>query len=299
MRLTIGFKIFSIAIGLLVLMVVTALIGLRMTRTVDDQLGELIHDYFPAYATLAQANTSSERHSTSIRRLMLAFAEQPRNEDKIGELYRRALAAAAASDEGLAETRRLINRQIAHALSPEDDVSLGRLDTLVGVLQEQRKKSEAVFLKLLDAARDNRETEAASLLDELDDLRDDFDHRINADQGEMRRLAEEAVNGTRTYQRHVVEISLVLLVAAGLLGLTVAAAVTMGLVRPVRRLLAGTAAVEGGALETVIPVTSRDEIGHLTVSFNNMVGELRLNRPLTKSSRRDRHTVYCDQDRPG
>jgi adenylate cyclase len=38
---------------------------------------------------------------------------------------------------------------------------------------------------------------------------------------------------------HVVDIGLVLLVIAALLGITVAAAVTRGLVRPVRRLLAG------------------------------------------------------------
>ena len=46
--------------------------------------------------------------------------------------------------------------------------------------------------------------------------------------------------------------------------------------RPVRRLLAGTAAVEQGALDTLVPITSRDEIGSLTHSFNNMVGELRV-----------------------
>ena len=57
MRFTIAFKIFSIAIGLLSLMVIAALIGLRMTRTVDDLLCELVHDYLPAYATLARANT--------------------------------------------------------------------------------------------------------------------------------------------------------------------------------------------------------------------------------------------------
>jgi class 3 adenylate cyclase len=44
----------------------------------------------------------------------------------------------------------------------------------------------------------------------------------------------------------------------------------------VRRLLAGTVAVERGALDTVVPVTSRDEIGRLTESFNAMVGELRV-----------------------
>jgi adenylate cyclase len=289
MRFSIAFKIFSIAIGLLSLVVVAALIGLRMTRTVDDELGELIHDYFPAYAALAQANTDSEQRSAYIRRLMLAFGESPRDETKIGQLYRRALAASAKSDDDIAETRRLLNRQIAHALSPEDDVSLGRLDTRMAFLQAQRKTAEAVFLKLLDAARNNRDAEADSLLDELDNLRDEFDHQITSDQAEMRRLAEEAVNGTRAYQRRTVEISLLLLIAAGLLGLTVAAAVTMGLVRPVRRLVAGTAAVEGGALDTVIPVTSRDEIGHLTMSFNNMVGELRI-----KAQVRDMFGKYVD-----
>ncbi len=124
--------------------------------------------------------------------------------------------------------------------------------------------------------------------------------------------------GTRAYQRHVVQIGLVLLAIAALLGITVAAAVTLGLVRPVRRLLAGTAAVEGGALDTVVPITSRDEIGRLTQSFNSMVGELRvkaqiretfgkyvdprivaglINRPeLTdaKGSRREMTILFCD-----
>jgi HAMP domain-containing protein len=52
------------------------------------------------------------------------------------------------------------------------------------------------------------------------------------------------------------------------------AAVTLGLVRPVRRLLAGTSAVEGGALDNVIPIASRDEVGRVTHSFNNMVSDL-------------------------
>jgi len=92
----------------------------------------------------------------------------------------------------------------------------------------------------------------------------------------MRRLAGAAIVGTRAYQHHVVDIGLALLALAALLGITVAAAVTRGLVRPVRRLLAGTAAVEQGALDTVVPITSRDEIGRLTQSFNSMVGELRM-----------------------
>ncbi len=59
MRITIGFKIFGIAVGLLILMAVVALLSLRMTRTVDDQLLIIDRNYFPAYVALAQANIRS------------------------------------------------------------------------------------------------------------------------------------------------------------------------------------------------------------------------------------------------
>ena len=288
MRFTIAFKIFSIAIGLLSLMVIAALIGLRMTRTVDDQLGELVRYNFPAYATLAQANTRNTQESAYISRLMLAFDENPRDEAKITELHRWVTTAAADSDFGIAETRRLLNRHLQKGLTLSDDVEIARLDTEIGFLQERRKRYEPVFAKLFDAARD-RDADADSLLDELDRIRDDFDQRMAEAQLDMRRIAENSVGATQAYQRHAVEISLLLVIAAGLLGLSVAAAVTMGLVRPVRRLVAGTTAVEGGALDTVIPVTSRDEIGHLTVSFNNMVGELRI-----KARVRDVFGKYVD-----
>jgi HAMP domain-containing protein len=105
----------------------------------------------------------------------------------------------------------------------------------------------------------------------------------------MRRLASAAIVGTRDYQRRVVAIGIALLAIAAALGITLAAAVTLGLVRPVRRLLLGTAAVEGGALDTVVPITSRDEIGRLTQSFNSMVGELR-----AKAQIRDTFGKYVD-----
>ena len=47
MRITIGIKIFGIAVGLLILMAVVALLSMRMTRTVDDQLVIVDHNYFP------------------------------------------------------------------------------------------------------------------------------------------------------------------------------------------------------------------------------------------------------------
>jgi class 3 adenylate cyclase len=271
----IGFKIFSIAVGLLVLMGAAALLSLHMTRTVDDQLDILDRNYYPAYVSLAHANIHTVEESAFIRRLILALNQDPREEGKIVDLRERVTAAGKTSDSDLAEARLHINEQITDPLDFDDNVKLARLDTHVEFLQDARHHYEALFDRLLTAAT-GRAPEAAGLLDQLDETRDDFDRRIALARSEMRLLAGNAIVGTRTYQHHVILVGLALLAIAGLLGLTLAAAVTTGLVRPVRRLLAGTVAVESGALDTVVPVTSRDEIGRLTQSFNHMVSELKV-----------------------
>jgi class 3 adenylate cyclase len=276
MRVTIGIKIFGIAVGLLILMAVVALLSMRMTRTVDDQLVSIDHNYFPAYVALAEAHIRSVEESAYARRLLLAIAAQPQDPAKLDNLRQRVASAGKASDEQIAAARQQINEQIADPLEFDDNIALARLDVRVESLQEARQRYEAVLAKLLAAAGADDKPSATQYLADLDELRDDFDRKIDAARSEMQRLAGAAVVGTRAYQRHVVQIGLALLAIAILLGVIAAAAVTLGLVRPMRRLLAGTAAVEGGALDTVVPITSRDEIGRLTQSFNSMVGELRI-----------------------
>jgi adenylate cyclase len=289
MRFPIGLKIFGIAVGLLILMAAAALLSLRMTRTVDSQLAIIDQNYFPAFAALAQANIRSVEESAYVRRLLLAIAEPRDNAAKLDQLHQQVATTGKTSDERIADARRYINRQIADPLDFDDNIALARLDDKIEDLQEERRRYEGVLGKLLGAAQAGNKPVAGELLGELDDLRDDFDRKIDAARNEMRRLAGAAVIGTRAYQRRVVTIGVALLAIAALLGLTVAALVTLGLVRPVRRLLLGTAAVEHGALDTVVPVTSRDEIGSLTQSFNSMVGELRV-----KARIRDTFGKYVD-----
>ena len=289
MRFPIGLKIFGIAVALLILMTAVALLSMRMTRTVDGELAIIDQNYFPAYVALAQANIRSVEESAYVRRLLLAIAEPGDNAATRAELGQKVASSGKASDEPIADARQYINRQIADPLDFDDNIALARLDDKIEDLQDERQRYEGILRKLLAAAETGNKPVAGELLGELDDLRDDFDRRIDAARNEMRRLAGAAIVGTRDYQRRVVTIGVALLAIAALLGLTFAAAVTLGLVRPVRRLLLGTAAVEHGALDTVVPITSRDEIGSLTHSFNSMVGELRV-----KARIRDTFGKYVD-----
>jgi len=174
------------------------------------------------------------------------------------------------------EARRNINAQIDDELGFDDNVALARLDTRVEFLQDARQRYEHLVAAMIAAVQAGDHVDAERLLHEIDRIRDEFEMRMEAARNDMRQIASGAILGTRRYQQKVIDIALVLLVIAALVGLTVAAAVTNSMVRPVHRLLDGANAVENGALDTVVPVTSRDEIGRLTQAFNSMVGELRV-----------------------
>ena len=228
MRITIGAKIFGIAVGLLILMAVVALLSMQMTRTVDDQLVIIDHNYFPAYVALAQANIGSVEESAYTRRLLLAVAERQDNASKVDDLRQLIADTGKASDREIGAARQHINEQIADPLDFDDNIALARLDARIESLQEERQRYESVLGRLLAAADADNKGLAAELLGELDDWRDDFDRKIDVSRSEMRRLAGAAIVGTRAYQRHVVQIGLALLAIAALLGITVAAAVTLG-----------------------------------------------------------------------
>ena len=125
MRFPIGLKIFGIAVGLLILMAAAALLSMRMTRTVDGQLGIIDQNYFPAYVALAQANIRTVEESAYVRRSLLAI-ERGDDAAKRGELNQQVESAGKASDERITDARQYINRQIADPLDFDDNIKIGR-----------------------------------------------------------------------------------------------------------------------------------------------------------------------------
>ena len=111
-----------------------------------------------------------------------------------------------------------------------------------------------------------------------------------------------------------------LLISAVMVGVGIAGAVGLSavLTRPVLRLAQGTRAVAGGDFGVSVPVTSRDEIGVLTASFNQMTKSLHEKemikraftryvarevvdeilrdpeRPMLRGERRDVTVLFCD-----
>ncbi|ORB71365.1 adenylate/guanylate cyclase domain-containing protein [Mycobacterium shinjukuense] len=63
--------------------------------------------------------------------------------------------------------------------------------------------------------------------------------------------------------------------------------IAQAMVRPIRRLQAGTQRISAGEYDVTIPVTSRDEIGDLTAAFNEMSRNLEIKEELLNEQRRE------------
>jgi adenylate cyclase len=106
--------------------------------------------------------------------------------------------------------------------------------------------------------------------------RDELNDKLDAIRAEMLALLRADADLTTQKQRRVTLIAAFLTLLAAVLGLVFSLLVSAGVTRPVRRLLEGAKAVEAGNLNEKVPITSKDEIGHLTTAFNQMVEQLRL-----------------------
>src|SRR5262249_4816336 len=80
--------------------------------------------------------------------------------------------------------------------------------------------------------------------------------------------------GSATSQSIIQDLDLILFALAGCLGVGASIFVSAHIVRALRRLAEGTAAVQAGHFAVTVPVETDDEVGQLAIAFNRMVEEI-------------------------
>jgi adenylate cyclase len=175
----------------------------------------------------------------------------------------------------------LIERRGASA---DDTVALVRLDGRIdAAMADMRRQLNAEIDRLL-ASLDAGDAKATSdILARVDSLRDELIQKLDSIRADMLALVQAEAAATVQKQRQAMVIAALVTALAALLGLVFAMLVSGGITRPVHRLLEGTRAVEAGNLDQTLAVTSKDEIGLLTTSFNRMIEQLRLKEHIRRT----------------
>jgi class 3 adenylate cyclase len=283
-RLSIRRKIMGIAVTLIVLMAITAVLTMVLVMQVGTRIEELTHSYIPAYGNLARANIRSLERALSIRRIIIEKIQSPADDTQYKALRDTFEAQAGQVEQEIQAARALLRGLIEKGPSFGDTVRLTQLDSRIDALNsDSRRRLNAENTRLL-AALDSGDAKAlAEERDRVDELRDELDQKLDSVRADMLALLRTDADMTIRKQNQVMLIAVALTLLAAILGLVFAMLVSAGVTRPVRRLLEGARAVEAGDLEGTLVATSRDEIGHLTIAFNQMVEQLRLKERLRET----------------
>jgi class 3 adenylate cyclase len=283
-RLSIRRKIMGIAVALIALMAVTAVLTVVLVMQVGARIEELTYSYMPAYGDLARANIRSLERALSIRRIIIEKLRSPADNGQYTALRNRYDALGGQIELEILAARALIHGLIEKGPAFGDVSTLSQFETRIDAINDDsRRRLNAENDRLL-AVLDTGDAKAlGDEMARIDELRDEVNRKLEGVRGDMLVLLRKDANMTVEKQHQVMLISVALTVLAAILGLVFAALVSTGVTRPVRRLLEGAKAVEAGDLDGTLVATSRDEIGHLTIAFNQMVEQLRLKERLRET----------------
>lgn len=294
-------KIVGIALGLIVLMLITSILSMVMSSQVGVLLDELTNRYIPAYSHLARANVHSLERALALRRAVMTRMEAPTDEEAYAARVRAFEQLDLKIEEEAEAARKLINLIIDDPRTYSDDAALGRMDsrieTAVSELRRDLSESREKLLKQVEA---KQMSEARGTLEHMDVLRNQFNQKIDAIRADMLSQVYFSTSQVIRRQHQAMIISGVVTVLAAIVGFVFALMVSSGITRPVRLLLAGTREVEAGRFDKPITVSTQDEIGELAAAFNRMIEQLRNNERIRETFGRyiDPKVVQGLIDRP-
>jgi class 3 adenylate cyclase len=276
MRISIAFKIFGIALTLLVLLAIAAAYSTANVRKVADEV-EAIGRYFtPLSRTASRVQVRQLQQALVFERLLQRYALVARTDSSVADAQAEFAELGQQIDGDLAAALQLIAEGFAAARTEQDRMEFVELRPAFQTVAKEHQDYEDLATRTMtaleggerpsyDLLRDMVAREEAELLRELDALR-----------GTLQAYTQSSIQEAADHETRILRLNILITAIAAVSGLLFASLVTTGMMRPIRRLVAGTQAIEQGDLETLVPVTSRDEIGLLTQSFNHMVSELRV-----------------------
>lgn len=271
-RQTIAAKIFGLAIILLLLTIALACFLLyEVTRTKQDLT--VVADFdVPLTQSLARLHEFGLRRRLAFERWFGALNAAEPNREIVAEATENySLFTRKLTDE-FSTARRIID---AYPKNAPGSHTLAEVETLLDQIQPAYKTINNRQREVLDMQLAGQHDKANEQLNLLNDLQSTVQNQRESVNSKMAAWSDSATKATEQRERRVFWLTIAATTSTVLLGLAVAALITNRLSRPVRSLASAMRDVQGGNLNIELPVSSTDEVGRLTDSFNFLVKELR------------------------
>jgi adenylate cyclase len=275
--MTLRHKIVSLTFGVLVLFAIAACASIILQNRIRDRFNAVIQYHMPLNAEIATLDVLTDEYELVLLRWT---ADQPnagadattqweqheadRTEDAL------QLTAAVAKIDGLVEAA-LKNS----AESVEDRIAMASLRGRFSYLRRALPEFIEIGRRFSDQIREGQRINPWRVSTEFTPYRKLFGDDLHAIRNELAELSETvAASAARLHQQHII-LELAMLGLASLVGIGMSLAVSSRMMSGLQRLIERTRQMQEGQPYELLPVTSSDEIGVLTIAFNRMAEDLK------------------------
>jgi adenylate cyclase len=276
LRITIGGKVFGIALLLVVLMGVAAATSSFLVRDAAFALTRVNETYTPLSRAIAEIGLYQLEQELTAVELFADLRDPDADPAAIEDRLAVLRDQGGKVDEALARARQLVAAASEDPRYQDDLAALVRLEAMIARVDREHQDFERQSLRIADVLLGGDRTVGRMLLDDWHREEEEFNAALANAIAVISGYAAAAGEDAQAAERGVHRTNVVLTAIAAFAGLLLAAAIVRGLVRPVRDLVSATQEVERGNLQTDIAIQTRDEIGQLARSFNHMLAEMRV-----------------------
>ena len=267
----IGRKIFGLAISMLILLIALSAFTYVRVKDVANELLEISEFLVPLTALLANIDVHALEQEIHLERMLRLYEIAPLNVEHVSRELAGFEKRGGLVDAEIEQATQGVNAALAFVETKHDIIALAALQSVLTGIQKEHQGYHDHALKVMQLFQQGAREEARILEHELEQEEEDLDRELAAALHRLQAFTTRSARTQAAHQRQVLQLSRILVVLAAVVGLTFASVVTVGLMRPVKMLVAGTQEVERGNLDIEVALMSRDEIGELTGIFNTMV----------------------------
>src|SRR5262249_43173878 len=275
--MTLRRKIVALTLCLLLLFAMTAAASVLLQSKISEQFSGVVDDYLPLNAAVATIDVFTDRYELDLARLA---ADLRAAESGAVAIAQRGEAERLSEAEVLSATFQHAEAQLDRAVqdpgeSAEKRVAMADIRGRFGYMKRALPNFIYVGRRMSEALEAGRAADAAHITVEFAPYRSLFGEDLTAVRNDLAGLTTSAAAEAYRLNRRLIILEIVMRALASLIGLGLSLIVSNRMMAGLERLIEGTRQLQDGDGYDVLPVTSNDEIGKLTIAFNRMVEDLR------------------------
>ena len=272
MKHSIAIKIFSLSVGILIMMIIVAILNSVQVIQLGGEVSDIANKAIPLSSSAAQLNESGLRRRIAFERLFREYQMANPDSSVMKEAETNFEKFTLLVDDHVVQLR----FYLANPPNNKEDLELyAKARELVSEIEATFNQQTDIARRVLKRIRYGDKGVDAELMEINVKAQSTLQNKRTELQKLAVVIANNSVDRAKIAEQKVLWSSLIVTLLALALGLWGAWFLSKRLANPIMSLLKSTQAVHGGNLAIKIEGLPEDEIGQLGDSMNLMIAELR------------------------